>query len=146
MSYWDTACLIKIYVDESDSALFRDYLDERDQAAVTGEFTRLEFLTTVWRKEADGEIAEGWAQRNLDDFDESIIAGTCRLVAVGDEVRREFERVVKRCFAQTPPVFIRTLDALHIAAANTAGETEIVATDKRLREAAGLLGFAVFPA
>lgn len=41
--------------------------------------------------------------------------------------------------------FIRTNDALHLAAAHCAGETEIVATDKRLREAALALGHALFP-
>ena len=46
----------------------------------------------------------------------------------------------------TPPILLRTLDALHLASARVAGETEIVATDKRLREAAKLLGFALFPA
>jgi hypothetical protein len=34
---------------------------------------------------------------------------------------------------------------LHLAAASWCGETEVVATDKRLRDAAQLLGFAVFP-
>ena len=38
------------------------------------------------------------------------------------------------------------MDALHLAAARVAGETELVATDKKLREAAGLLGFKLFPA
>jgi predicted nucleic acid-binding protein len=44
-----------------------------------------------------------------------------------------------------PAIFIRTNDAIHLAAARGAGETEIVATDKRLREAALALGFTVFP-
>ena len=145
MSYWDTACLIKIHVDEPDSTTFRRFLEERDEVVVSGEFSRMEFFATVWRKEADREIGEGWARKNLHDFDETIRKGGCRMIAVDDEVRTEFERVIERCYTNTPPVVIRMLDALHIAAALTAGETEIVATDRRLREAATLLGFQLFP-
>ena len=60
-------------------------------------------------------------------------------------VLSEFEQVVERCCANTPPIFIRTLDALHIASARAVGETEIVAADKRMRAAAVLLGFQLFP-
>ena len=45
----------------------------------------------------------------------------------------------------TSALFIRTFDAIHLASARVAGETEIVATDKRLRDAAGLIGFTIFP-
>lgn len=47
--------------------------------------------------------------------------------------------------AQTPPLPLRTLDAIHLASARVSGEMEIVATDKRLRDAAKLLGFSLFP-
>lgn len=50
-----------------------------------------------------------------------------------------------QCYQQTPPIPLRTLDALHLATARVAGETEIVATDKRMRDAAKLLGFTLFP-
>ena len=39
----------------------------------------------------------------------------------------------------------RCAPALHLASARVSGETEIVATDKRLRDAAKLLGFAICP-
>ncbi|MDP1586199.1 MAG: hypothetical protein Q8M07_00525, partial [Prosthecobacter sp.] len=46
----------------------------------------------------------------------------------------------------TPPyLMLQDLWRTTLAAAKLAGETEIVATDKRLREAALLLGFSVFP-
>jgi predicted nucleic acid-binding protein len=44
-----------------------------------------------------------------------------------------------------PPLFVRTLDAIHLASAMIAGEKEFVATDKRLRDAALFLGLKVFP-
>lgn len=49
------------------------------------------------------------------------------------------------CYRHSPPVPVRTLDGLQFAAARMAGETELVATDKKLREAAVSLGFKLFP-
>ena len=39
-----------------------------------------------------------------------------------------------QCYRHAPPVPIRTLDAVHLATARVAGETELVATDRRMRE------------
>ena len=52
-----------------------------------------------------------------------------------------FNHVMVTCYRRTPPVLIRTFDGIHLATARVAGETEIVAMDNRLREAAKLLGF-----
>jgi len=41
---------------------------------------------------------------------------------------------------------IRTFDALHLASCRAEGQSEFVATDKRLRDAARLIGFSLFPA
>ncbi len=146
MSYWDTSCLVKLYVVEPDSPIFRQHVQARGEAVVTGEFARLEFMVTVRRKEAVGEIAVGAAEQHLAHLDLEIQGGVCLLTAVDENVRVQFEDVIKRCYSQTPPIYLRTLDALHVAAARVAGETEIVATDRRLREAAALLGFQLFPA
>ncbi len=145
MSYWDTSGLVKLYVEESDCAMFRQHVQDRGELVTSGGFARMEFIVAMRRKEADGEISAGSAERHLEHLDLNIHGGSCLLTEVDGVVRDEFAYVVKRCYSQTPPVFIRTLDALHIAAARVARETEIVATDKRLREAATLLGFQLFP-
>lgn len=54
--------------------------------------------------------------------------------------------MLNSCYRQTPPIPLRTLDALHLASARVVGETELVATDKRVRDAAKLLGFTLLPA
>ena len=38
------------------------------------------------------------------------------------------------CYRHPAPVPIRTFDAIHLATARVAGETELVASDKRMRE------------
>jgi hypothetical protein len=60
-------------------------------------------------------------------------------------LEREFGVVLDKCFSQTPPTFIRTNDALHLASAKVAGEPEFITGDVRQRAAALLMGFRVLP-
>jgi predicted nucleic acid-binding protein len=61
------------------------------------------------------------------------------------DTEREFGAVLEACFLQTPPTFIRTNDALHLASAKVAGEPEFITADMRQRAAAMLMGFTVLP-
>ena len=145
MSYWDTSALLKLFSDEGDSQAFHAHVRRGGVELVTSELTRMEVWTALRRKETEGLLGAGVAKILLADFDDGAAEDCWRFVILTDSVRAEFERVVERCCAHTPPIFIRTLDALHIASARAVGETEIVATDKRLRDAATLLGFQLFP-
>ena len=145
MSYWDSSALVKLFAAENESAIFHEHMRRVGGMLATSELTRLELWSAFRRKEAEGEIGPGWAKTLLGKFDLGATRACWRFVILTDAVRAEFERVVEVCSSQTPPIFIRTLDALHVAAARVAGEKEIVATDKRLREAATLLGFQLFP-
>ena len=145
MSYWDTACLVKLYAPEPNSEVFEKYAASLPEQPSTGDFARLEFWTVLRRKEAESTLAVGEAKQLLGVFDKNVTAGLLRLIPWNDQVTLEFERVVETCLGRTPPLFIRTLDALHLTAAITSGETELVTTDKRLREAALLFGLTVFP-
>ncbi len=71
---------------------------------------------------------------------------TVILVELGADVERECGQVLTLCYKRSPPVPLRTLDALHLACARVAAESEIIATDKRMRDAATVLGFSLFPA
>lgn len=145
MSYWDTSAVVKLFARESDSAAFRSLVAGEPQRLVTTELTRLELWSTLRRKEAEGFLERGEARALLSDFDSGCAKGEWKLVPNSDDVRSEFERVIEQCCSHNPPIFIRTFDALHVASALAVGETEIVATDKRLRDAATLLGFQLFP-
>jgi predicted nucleic acid-binding protein len=145
MSYWDTACLVKLYTPEPNSAIFRAHL-AASSVCLTCDIAPLEFWTTVRRKEAEGALAPGEAQRVYDELEADIQTGLILIQRCDRDVELEFHDLVDRCLAATPPVPIRTNDALHLAGAIVAGETEIVATDKRMRDAALLLGLSVVPA
>lgn len=80
--------------------------------------------------------------RLLDD----IANGWRTLVPETAALEVAFAWVLERCLSQVPRVFIRTNDALHIAAAKVAGEAEFISADKHQRAAAAFLGFTVLPA
>ena len=145
MSYWDTSALLKLYVAETDSLAFRQKSATDGTPPVTAELTTWEARTAFRRKEAEGLLSLGSASALHSLLLADVDAGDVRLIHHSVAAEAEFGRVLDTCFAKTPPVLIRTLDAIHLASAKVAGEIEIVATDKRLREAALALGFTLFP-
>jgi hypothetical protein len=95
--------------------------------------------------ESEGIIQSGTARTLHETLLKNGDAGLWRWVGLSPVVETEFGQVLDRCFQENPPLLIRTLDAMHLACARVAGETEIVATDRRLRAVAALLGFTLFP-
>jgi uncharacterized protein len=144
MSYWDTSCLIKLYVPEADSAECRAHVVGGATLA-TSEIARLEMYAALQRKEARNDLHPGGARRALAAYDADVAAGFVSVIAMDPAIVEKFEVIIDRCHHQSPPVLLRTLDAIHLASASVAAESEVVATDKRLREAALSLGFSVYP-
>jgi predicted nucleic acid-binding protein len=146
MSYWDTSTLVKLYAQELDSAAFDNYALGIPAKAVTSRIALYEARATFQRKEAEGLLQAGCAHKLYSQLMQDVAAGELSLVELGADVEREYGQVLDQCYQQTPRIPLRTLDALHLASARVAGETEIVATDNRMRDAAKLLGFSLFPA
>lgn len=145
MSYWDTSALAKLYAKETDSATFENYALNTPGPVVTCRIALYEARATFYRKEADGLLQARTAQTLYHELLQDAVAGEIRLIEIGADADREFGEVLKLCYQHAPPIPIRTLDALHLASARVAAEAEIVATDKRMREAAKLLGCSLFP-
>ena len=144
MAYWDTSCLLKLYAPEADSAALEAQLVS-GATVVTSEITRWELWAALRRKEAAGDLSAGGARQALQAYDADILAGQIAMEPLSAAVVTEFEAIIEKCVGQTPPVLLRTLDAMHLAVATVAGEVELVATDRRLLEAALTLGFRVYP-
>jgi predicted nucleic acid-binding protein len=144
MSYWDTSALVKLSVAETDSAQFQ-LLAGGATRIVTAAIGRLEARTVFYRREAEGALPAGEALALSADLDRDITDGRIVIQATDADVEREFKSVLEKCFAQTPPVFVRTNDALHIASAIASCETEFVTADVRQRAVAQLMGLTVAP-
>ena len=146
MRYWDTSVLLKLFVEEGDSALFTALIAEAGAVVHTSELSRLELMRAFWGKRLDGAIARGAENALMRRFEDEIETKRIILIPAGSEVRSHFEAVVRICYTRQRPIRLRTLDALHLASALAARAREIVCTDKRMVEAAGALQLKTYPA
>jgi predicted nucleic acid-binding protein len=144
MSYWDSSALVKLYVQEPDSARFRSLAVETSRVA-TGSLTRHELRTVFRRREAEGVLPIGEAAALYGELNGDIAATDLVILPERADMEREFGVVLEACFSQTPPAFIRTNDALHLALAIAGGEPEFITADVPQRKAASLMGFTVLP-
>ncbi len=145
MGYWDTSALVKLYAKEPDSAAFEVQALRPGAAVVTSRIGLYEARATFRRKESEGILQPAAAEKLYSELLQDVAAGEVRLLELGAEVESEYGQVLTLCYQQNPVVPLRALDALHLASARVAGETELVATDKRMREAAKALNFSLFP-
>lgn len=143
MSYWDTSALVKLYLVEPDSALFESFAVA--SPIVTGTIAQHELHTVFRRREAEGAIAAGGAAALYQRLTTDVARGMLRVHSDSQALEQEFTIVLERVFSRTPPLLLRTNDALHLAAALAAGESEFVTADVRQREAAEFLGFKLRP-
>ena len=144
MSYWDTSALAKLYFSEPDSNEFERHATAASQIAVSA-IGRLELRAVLRRREAEGSLSEGSTSLLHRSFCDIIASGRFSEQTVTPALESEYFAILDSCLGQTPPIFLRTNDALHLAAARCAKETEVVTTDKGQRKAALFLGFTLFP-
>ncbi len=144
MSYWDTSALGKLYFPEADSPVFAQKAANL-AAIVTARLALYEMRRVAFRKEAEGLIPVNAADAVLSQLDRDVVAGNIQLLEMDNRIEAEFGAIMAHCYRHAPTLPIRTFDAIHLASARVAGETEMVATDRRLREAAARLGFSSFP-
>ena len=126
--YLDTSALVKLVVREPESEPLRDYLATyADDVRFTAALSRTELIRAVTRLGVRSQDVVTQAHRILGRLD--MVAMSNRLL---DEA------------ATLGPPGLRTLDAIHLAAARTAPALRAMVTyDERLREAAESLGVRV---
>lgn len=123
--YVETSAAAKLLVEEAESAALAEYLD--DLAARDEELLSSFLLETELRRLA--------ARHGLDQTDVSEILDGFDLV--------DIDRAMFGEAGLLPGQHLRSLDALHIAAALRAGATVMVAYDHRQAEAARSAGLRV---
>src|SRR4051812_20683075 len=146
MGYWDTSALVKLYAKEPDSTIFEAQAMRTAAGVVASRIALYEARAAFQRKEAESILPSGAAQKLYSELLQDVAAGGVRVVELGSDVEREYGQVLTLCYQQNPRIPLRTLDALHLASGRVSGETEFMATDKRIRDAAKALGFSLFPA
>ena len=123
--YLDTSAAVKLVVEEAGSKALRRWLARATEPIVSSDLLRTELLRAT-RRGAPDQVTQ--ARAVLD----SVI-----LVTVSTAL---FERA-----GTLDPELLRSLDALHLAAALDLGDEldGLITYDERLADAAGALGIAV---
>lgn len=123
--YVDTSALLKLVVAETHSAAMRRWVNAHADSLFASDLLRTEALRAARRHSAEALArTEQWLE-------------VLTLVAVGPHIFDEA--------AVLEPAELRTLDALHLAAARSIGDDleGVVTYDVRLDHAAALLGIPV---
>lgn len=142
MRYWDTSALVKLFVWEPDSPRFRE-LAARHPVLVTSDFARREILLTLCRKEAGGDLKSGMTELVFQRIQQQAERGRIRFVPLDGTVDSVLVKLSLQLYRSSPPQLIRTLDAIHLAAAKSLAADELVTLDGRMATAARQLGFTV---
>ena len=143
MSYWDSSALVKLYVQELDSAEFRELAVKTSRVA-TGSLTRHEVRTVFRRREAEGVLPSGEAAALYDELTADIAAADIVIQPETAEWNGNLGPCLRRAFRKHRRLYPHK-DALHLASAKVVGEPEFITGDTRQRAAAMLMGFTVLP-
>jgi predicted nucleic acid-binding protein len=125
--YLDSSALVKLVQKEPESGALRDFLTaHKSDTLVTSTLARVEVLRAV---SGAGQRAITQARRQLARLDQVVLSSA----------------LLDRAADLMPEVQLRSLDAIHLAAAQTVGAElrAVVTYDRRMVEAGGALGLLV---
>jgi predicted nucleic acid-binding protein len=138
--YLDTCILVKLLVAEPDSEFFTDSLEGKP--IVTSEVAQTEIFSALLTRERAGKISSNDRRRAWREFLSRVEEKEIRMEPLNTVVLRKAMHSLERCHPRVP---LRTLDAIHLATADICHDFPLATTDERLRDAATLLGFSIFP-
>lgn len=138
--YLDSCILVKLLTVEPDSEFFLRALE--GQPVTTSELAQTEVFSALLARERAGNISGRDRQRAWREFSDRVTSGEIRIEPLNPIVQRKARQLLERCH---PAVPLRTLDALHLATVDLCQDFPLVTTDARLRDAAVLAGFPLFP-
>jgi predicted nucleic acid-binding protein len=138
--YLDSCIIVKLLVVEPDSEFFIRALEGKP--AVTSELARTEVFSALLARERAGKISLTDRRRAWHEFEARAAAGEIKMEPFNSVVLRKANHLLEKCHPQVP---LRSLDAIHLATADLCHDFPLVTTDARLRDAATLMGFSVFP-
>jgi predicted nucleic acid-binding protein len=129
--YLDSSALAKLYVPEPESDALETFLRGRRDLMIS-ELAITEVLSAVARRRREGMITAHQAMEIRDAVLADADSGSFHRLDMSPVVHREAERLLFHIAS----VALRTLDALHVAAAMLGSATHVVTYDARMRAAA----------
>ena len=139
--YLDSAIIVKLLVEEPDTAFFVQALVGHTLSS--SELAAPEVLSALLGKERKKLITKAQRIEAWQAFNKRVQSWDIILHPLNGVVLKKANHILERCH---PAVPLRTLDAIHTAACDLSQDFPLCATDKRMRDAAAVLGIPVFPA
>jgi len=138
--YWDCSCVLALYVPEKISTQAAEEASLAKGPIHSSSILEFEMTFAVHAKEARGEIPCGSSARVLLKFQTDLQQGRFLLVPLGIDIKARTREIAARTIQAESPVFLRTLDGIHIATALELGSPELITADRKMADAASLLG------
>ena len=138
--YLDTSVLVKLFVREPDSEFYGKLAD--GQIICSSVLAYTETWSALLSRERAAGLTPEQRQRAWDAFDRNVIEDLIELVPMSPAIFKRANRIMEFCHPKVP---LRSLDALHLASADQMQDWPLVTRDKRMLDAALLLGFPVSP-
>ncbi len=136
--YLDTSALAKWYVAEAGSDAFAAFVVEVPDAVIS-RLAVVELRCLLARRRRAGLISSAIETLVYRRFNEQVVAGHLRVEPLPDDRLLDALRLIE----QLSDMPLRTLDALHLAAAQAAGAEVLATADTVQRRAAEALGLEV---
>lgn len=134
--YLDSAYIAKYYVNEPDAAAVRQLI--RAATYICSSSWALVEVTCVFHRHVrEGSLSNVQGRELIDLFRTHVEADLWNFIAIGDALLHKTAILVRQLSAGVP---LRAGDAIHLATAMEAGETEIWTNDRHLLSAAGYVG------
>lgn len=136
--YVDTSALAKWYLPEAGAERFAQFIVALDEALIS-RLTVVELRCLLGRRCRSGQLREEERDAAYRRFNEQVAHGYIDVVAVSDSRFGEALRLIEVLDASP----LRTLDALHLAAARAASADGLATADRVMAEAGHELGIQV---
>jgi predicted nucleic acid-binding protein len=134
--YLDSAYVAKYYVNERDASAVRELI-RRAPHVCSSSWALVEVTCVFHRHVREGSLTAMQGQELVDAFRSHVEAELWNLIAVTPALLRRTATLVRGLPSNVP---VRAGDAVHLATALDAGETEIWTNDRHLLAAAAVFG------